>query len=257
MINYRDVSGRTVIGQDGQKIGTAGTLFVDDDSGRPEWVTVKTGLFGAGESFVPLRDASLRGEELLVPYDTEMVRGAPNVDVDNGHLSADEEAVLYRYYGRDYGQAARPDATESRQGESRQDESRQVRASGGGDDAMTRSEEQLQVGTERVATGRVRLRKYVETENVQQTVPVTKEKVVVEREPITEENRDEALSGPDLSEAEHEVTTYEERPVIRKETVPVERVRLTTEAETGEETVSETVRKERIEQSTDDDPDIR
>jgi len=112
---------------------------------------------------------------------------------------------------------------------------------------MTRSEERLRVGTERQAAGRARLRKYVVTENVQQTVPVTREEVRVEREPITDANRDAALAVPDICEEEHEVTLTEERPVVQKETVPVERVRLTKEQVTGEEVVSDEVRREVIE----------
>jgi uncharacterized protein (TIGR02271 family) len=114
------------------------------------------------------------------------------------------------------------------------------------DDAMTVSEERLNVGTERRETGRARLRKYVVTENVTQTVPVQREQVRVEREPITGANRDAAMSGQDISEDEHEVVLHEERPVTQKETVPVERVQLDTETVTEQETVGEEVRKERV-----------
>ena len=116
---------------------------------------------------------------------------------------------------------------------------------------MTRSEEELHVGTERREAGRARLRKYVETENVQETVPVRHEQVRVEREPITDANRDAALSGAEISEEEHEVTLYEEEPVVEKRTVPKERVRLDKDVSTDEETVSEEVRRERIEAEGD------
>ncbi|MCF2436386.1 YsnF/AvaK domain-containing protein [Streptomyces thinghirensis] len=124
---------------------------------------------------------------------------------------------------------------------------------------MTRSEEQMHVGVERRESGRARLRKYVVTEEVQQTVPVTHEEVRVEREPITDANRGEALSGPEISEDEHEVTLHEERPVVETETVPVERVRMTTEEHTENETVRGRVRKERIEAETEEytDDDLR
>ena len=112
---------------------------------------------------------------------------------------------------------------------------------------MTRSEERMHVGTTTEQTGRVRLRKYVVTENVQQTVPVSHEEVRVEREPVTDANRAQAMSGPELSGAEHEVTLHEERVAVTKETVPVERVRLAKERVTGEETVSGEIRKERVE----------
>lgn len=120
---------------------------------------------------------------------------------------------------------------------------------------MTVSEERLDVGTERRETGRARLRKYVVTEHVTQTVPVQREEVRLEREPITDANAGDATSGQDISEAEHEVVLHEERPVVDKETVPVERVRLGTETVTDEETVSEDVRKERVDVEGDQ-PDV-
>jgi uncharacterized protein (TIGR02271 family) len=114
------------------------------------------------------------------------------------------------------------------------------------DSAMTRSEERLRVGTENVESGRARLRKYVVTENVTQTVPVSREEVRLEREPITDENIGAATDGPAISEEEHEVILHEERPVVQKEAVPVERVRLDTETVTDQQQVSEDVRKEQI-----------
>jgi uncharacterized protein (TIGR02271 family) len=118
------------------------------------------------------------------------------------------------------------------------------------DEAMTRSEEQLRVGTQQVEAGRARLRKYVVTENVTQTVPVSHEEVRIEREPITEGNAPAAHDGPAISEEEHEVVLHAEQPVVQKEAVPVERVRLGTETVREEQTVSDEVRKEQIE--TDD-----
>ncbi len=95
-------SGGTVVGTDGDKIGKVGQVFLDDATGNPEWVTVSTGLFGTAESFIPLTQASVRGDEIVVPYDKSTVKGAPRVEDANGHLSESEEAELYRYYGLDY-----------------------------------------------------------------------------------------------------------------------------------------------------------
>ena len=116
---------------------------------------------------------------------------------------------------------------------------------------MTRSEEELRVGTTQCERGRVRLRKYVTTEQVQQAVPVRRERVRVEREPITDANLDAATSGPDISEAEHEVVLREEEPVVEKRVVPRERVRLDKDTVTGEERVAEEVRKEQIDLDED------
>nr|WP_078613345.1 PRC-barrel domain-containing protein [Streptomyces katrae] len=85
---------------DGNKIGDAKHVFLDAVTGRPEWVSVKTGLFGARESFVPLREATVVEDHLEVPYAKDTVKEAPNADVDaGGALSADEEHRLYEHYG--------------------------------------------------------------------------------------------------------------------------------------------------------------
>ncbi|PYY35578.1 DUF2382 domain-containing protein [Curtobacterium sp. MCPF17_046] len=119
------------------------------------------------------------------------------------------------------------------------------------DDAMTRSEERLDVGTQKVQTGRARLRKHVVTEQQSVTVPVQHEEVRLETEPITDGNVGAATDGPALSDEEHEVTLSEERVVVDKETVPVERVRLGTETVTEQQQVSEDVAHEEIELDED------
>ena len=111
---------------------------------------------------------------------------------------------------------------------------------------MTRSEERLRVGTQQVESGRARLRKYIVTEDVTQTVPLRHEEVRLEREPITDANVGDALSGGEITEEEHEITLHAERPVVAKETVPVERVRLGTQTVTEDHVVTETLRKEQI-----------
>ena len=243
-------NGGNVVDNDGDKIGSIGQIFLDDQSGRPEWVTVKTGLFGGGESFVPLRSSEVVGDDIRVPYDKDTVKDAPRISDSDGHLSEDEEATLYRHYGIDGADydTSYADTTDTT-GETG------FTGTGAGhdtsgpdtDSAMTRSEEQLHVGTEKVQTGRARLRKYVVTENVTTTVPVSREEVRLEREPITDANRGEALAGGDITEEEHEVVLTEERPVVEKETVPVERVRVDKDTVTEQHEVDETVRKEQIE----------
>lgn len=237
------VPGCTVYGRDGEKIGTAGQVYLDDQTGRPEWMTVNTGLFGTNESFVPLQEATFSGERLDVPYDKDMVKDAPRVDAEH-HLDESEEAELYRHYGLSYGQT-RSDSGLLGETGGRTAATRETSA-GMSDDAMTRSEEELRVGTQKAERGRARLRKYVTTEQQTVNVPVTREEVQVEREPITEENRAAAMSGPDISEAEHEVVLHEERPVVEKEAHPVERVRLKKEAVSDQEQVTGEVRKEHI-----------
>jgi uncharacterized protein (TIGR02271 family) len=238
------VIGSTAVGTDG-KLGAVGEVYLDDETGRPEWATVRTGLFGTKEAFVPLAEANLSGEDLRLPYDKDMVKNAPHIESE-GHLSPAEEEELYRYYGVGTAPSSAPIADTTSAGTVGHDTSGPTT-----DDAMTRSEEHLKVGTQRVEAGRARLRKYVVTESVTQSVPVSHEEVRLEREPITDANIGNALDGPAISEEEHEVVLHAERPVVAKEAVPVERVRLDTETVTEQETVSDTVRKEQIELDTD------
>jgi uncharacterized protein (TIGR02271 family) len=242
-----------VIDADGDKIGGVGQIYLDDQTEEPNWVTVKTGLFGTSESFVPLSGASLSGSDVVVTYDKDTVKDAPRVAAD-GHLTPDEEGSLYAYYGLggsdDRGAVYNRDAGYDQDTDAEATVGRDT-SGPTTDDAMTLSEERLRVGTQTREAGRARLRKYVVTENVTQTVPVSREEVRIEREPITGANRDQATSGPAISEEEHEVVLREERPVVEKETVPVERVRLDTETVTDQVTVNEEVRKEQIETDID------
>jgi uncharacterized protein (TIGR02271 family) len=249
--------GATLVDNDGDKIGTIEDIYLDRQSGDPEWVTVKTGLFGTKSSFVPIGEArSAGGDEVRVPYTKDQVKDAPRIEPD-GELSKEEERQLYQHYGRsDYTDWSGDDRTGDRD-DVEEDRSRSSEDTVGGrvgradDDAMTRSEEELEVGTERQAAGRARLRKYVVTEDVEQTVPVQRDTARVEHEPITDDNVDAAMAGPEITESEHEVTLHEEEPVVEKRTVPKERVRLEKDTATEERTVSEQVRKERIEPEGD------
>jgi uncharacterized protein (TIGR02271 family) len=239
----RTWEGRTMVDRDGDRVGTIDAIYLDDQTGQPEWALVNTGLFGTKASFVPLTQATPTGEEVRVPYDKQLVKDAPRIDPDR-HLSEAEERQLWRHYGLDYDRTTRRPATG-------RDTVGRDTSGPTTDEAMTRSEEELRVGTAQRERGRVRLRKYVTTEQVQQTVPVRRERVRVEREPITDANLDAATSGPEISEEEHEVVLREEEPVVEKRVVPRERVRLDKDTVTDQERVAEQVRKEQID--VDDD----
>jgi uncharacterized protein (TIGR02271 family) len=234
--DLQNMEGQTAVDMNGAKLGKIGQIYVDDQTGQPLWVTITTGMFGTKQSFAPLHGSRSDGGDLHLAVTKDMVTDAPGVEAD-GHIEDSENQALYTYYN------GHLDGTRQDQG---QDTSGPTT-----DGAMTRSEERLHVGTEQADAGRARLRKYVVTENVTQTVPVSHEEVRLEREPVTDANRGAATSGSDISEDEHEVTLRAERPVVNKETVPVERVRLGTETVTEDHEVSETLRKEQI-----DDPDV-
>jgi len=267
--------GNTVTGRDGDKIGKVDEVYLDNASGQPEWVSVKTGLFGSNISLIPLAQASQSGDTITVPFDKAKVKDAPHHD-PAAELSESDEADLYRYYGvTDTSASAQQTTTTQTTGTTTggydTDRDRPVTEDTTGrgdgydhsrgegydtsgdntDDAMTRSKEELRVGTETREAGRARLRKFITTETVQRQVPVSHEEVVVRREPITDANRGDALSGGDLTEEEHEVVLTEERAVVQKDVVAVERVQLGTETVTGTETVSAELREEQIELNTD------
>ncbi|MER6605542.1 PRC and DUF2382 domain-containing protein [Streptomyces sp. NPDC000927] len=296
-----ELDGLTVYDTAGEKVGSVGRVYVDDNTGRPDWITVKTGLFGMKESFVPLAGARRVGSDLHISHPKDRVKEAPRVDAD-AHLSVAEEEELYRHYGlarntkgrlggpagtgtttgtgamgaagtgrgtsattgtsapgtdtsrttprtsgmagagsgtggrRDAGTAERP-LVGAGAGTERSAELR-------GKEELIRSEEQLRVDTEEYESGRARLHKYVVTENVTRTVPLTHEEVRVVRETLQPGER---TTGPaNISEQDVEVTLHAERATTRKETVPVERVRLETERVTEQKEISAELRKEQI-----------
>jgi uncharacterized protein (TIGR02271 family) len=242
--DFDRIEGATAYDNSGEKIGRIGQLYIDDETGEATWVTVSTGLFGLSESFAPLQGAEFDGKDIRLKYDKETVKNAPRIDKDQ-HLDLDEQRDLYRHYGfgsrGEMGDAGKPESTHDWTGKER---SRPGAADAGDKEhAMTLSEERLKAGKERVEVGRARLRKYTTTHNEKVDVPVTKEKLVVERTPAS----GNATKAPirDSGEKVEEVTLREERPVVEKETVPVEDVRVGKERVTDTEQVSAKVRKER------------
>jgi uncharacterized protein (TIGR02271 family) len=291
-----ELDGLTVYDSDGEKVGTVGRVYVDDDTGKPDWITVKTGMFGMKESFVPLAGARRVGSDLHVSHPKDRVKEAPRVDAD-AHLSVSEEEELYRHYGMTrkgtgnagaHGDARTTSGTGTgamgaagaagAAGTARTTSAGQAKATGttagagrhrdmdasstsrplagagaersaagaGGREDMIRSEEQLQVGTEEYESGRARLHKYVVTENVTRTVPVSHEEVRVVREPMRPGEKGTGMKGRELGEQDVEVTLHAERATVRKEAVPVERVHLETSRVTEQKEVSAELRKEKI-----------
>ena len=259
-----DFGGRTLVDRNGEKIGTVDEVYADREGEQPAWALVHTGLLGTSKHFVPLRGASPSGEDVRVMVDKQAVKDSPSIEADQ-ELSEVEEQRLFEHYGVPYTTEGSTAPAQGRPGAGTYASSREPRGDHGTersdapesavgrdtsgpttDDAMTRSEEELLVGTRAHEAGRVRLRKYVVTEYVQQTVPVQREEVRIEREPIRDANVDRALAGPGISEEEHEVVLHEEELVVEKRVVPKERVRLAKDTVTDEQQVTEQLRKERI-----------
>src|SRR3954465_2932855 len=163
--------GQDLYDNDGEKIGKIEEIYLDADTGAPEWALVNTGLFGTKSTFVPLRDATEDGGSVRVPYEKAQVKGAPSIDPD-GELSQQQESELYRHYGLDYsesrsdsglpeGGAGTGTTTGTGTGTGTRGRGTGQDTSGPNtDDAMTRSEEELQVGKTQQERGRARLKKY-------------------------------------------------------------------------------------------------
>lgn len=308
-----ELDGLTVYDNEGEKVGSVGRVYVDDDTGKPDWVTVKTGMFGMKESFVPLAGARRVGSDLHVSHSKDTVKEAPRVDAD-AHLSVAEEEELYRHYGltrksgnlgdtgkgTGTGADARTVAGTGAMGAAGAGAAGTARSTGtppnakattgagaagmagtgkhrdtdmsatsrplagagagtsraadlSGKEEMIRSEEQLHIGTEEYESGRARLHKYVVTEEVTRSVPVSHEEVRVVREPL---RPGEKVTGTtDFGEQDVEVTLHAERATVRKEAVPVERVRLETNKVTEQKEVSAEIRKEKIDYGDGKDMD--
>ena len=257
MLTDREVSaaiGSAAYDTAGDKIGTVEHFFVDDRTGAPTWVAVTTGLLGTRHSVVPAVDATFTEGALRLPVQKEAVRTAREVP-DSAHLDPTVEDELRRHYGVtapdiDTAASEPPGPVPVGDAEVAAAHAPEVPADG----AMVRSEERLRVGTERVPSGRVRLVKYVVTEEVQVTVPIRREEVRLEEIPLGDEpagtpGAGESLLPPGAEPVgglPDEVVLHAERPVVSVEVVPVERVRVRTEVVTGQEQISDRLQRERI-----------
>jgi uncharacterized protein (TIGR02271 family) len=224
----------------GDKIGTVDEVFYDEDTQQPEWLGIGTGFFGTKRVLVPLSGAEQADDGLRVPYSKDQVKNSP--DIDSDEISQDTEYRLAQHYGVGYSEQRSGTGLPEGGGADYGTETRSTE----GD--VVRSEEELQVGKEQVQAGRARLRKWVETEPVEMDVELQRETARVTRESI-----DQPVSGSEIGDEEVEVTLREERPVVAKQTVAKERIGLETDVETERKTVTDEVRKERV----DVDDDVR
>jgi uncharacterized protein (TIGR02271 family) len=224
--------GRNAIDTAGEKIGKVDQVYVNDSTGAPDWITVKTGMFGH-DRFAPLHGSSFTGEDLVLPYGKDVVKDSPEV-ADTEHLDADESDALYAYYQQYLGQGGGYETGHA-----------QTTGNGGNSEGyLTRSEEQLKVGTEQVAAGRAGIRKFVVTEQQTVNVPVSHDEVRVVREPMTP---GDSVDGATIGEDSIEVGLMQDKVVVDKDVVGVEKVHLATEKVTDQQAVTEQVRKEQIE----------
>ena len=278
-----DLANATAYDVDGDKVGGVKDVYVNDTTGQPDFVSVNHGLFGGGDSIVPLRGHTLRDGELHLAFPKERIEDAPDLD-ENGHLTTEDQDAFYRHYGLENTQDVTTYETGNRFAETGAAGAGAAGAAGAGYAAgernvetdvdterrdvvdadrrdvadngeIIRSEEQLNVSKDRVETGQVRLRKYVVNETETVEVPVEREEVRVVREPITDADR--ANYDGNIGEQEASVTLHEDRVNVAKESVPVEKVSLEKDTVQDTERVSEEVRKERFETDGVVEGDVR
>jgi len=262
--------GARVTGSDGKVIGIVEQVFRDDADGTPAWARIRSGKTGR---FVPVSTSEMTADGLRVPFDSRKVLSGPNIDAGQ-HMSQAQAEEIRRYYGLAVPtQPAPSEEAPSRESRSRpaptpqapsyrtpsrptpsfQSPSRQApyeqRGRPAEQDWLVRQEERLHVDKETVETGRVRLHKYVDVEPVQETVRTFHDEYDIERITVTAHDR---VSG-DIGEDEQEIILYEERPVPRKEIVPVERIRLRTKRIEEDSVVRDELRRERVEVEPEQD----
>ena len=216
--------GASVYASDGDQIGKIEEIYADEQSGRPEWIGLGTGFLGTKRVLVPVQTATFSDDGVSVPYTTDHVKGSP--DIDDDQIDPEVERQLYEYYDLSGGAPA-SDAT--------------------GEAGVTRSEEELDVGTRDAEIGRVRLRKYVETEPVEMDVALKRETAQVRTEQI-----DQPVTDAEFGEEQVDVPLHGEQAVVGKRAVAKERVVVDKDVDTEQATVSDELRKERVEIEGDD-----
>jgi len=180
--------GSTVVDSSGEELGKVTGLYLDAESQRPAWAGVKRGLLRGNETIVPLEGAEEVDGSVRIAYDKATVEHAPDVDPDL-ELTEEEERVLHEHYGRDY---APPSDTET-------------------DTAMTRSEEEVTFG-KRVTrrAERVRLKKVLVEDEVEQTVPVRKEVIRLETDPPPEGDVESVEDVGEASQSERDARSEDD-----------------------------------------------
>lgn len=223
------MQGANVVDRDGDRIGRLEEVFTDEASGRPEFLGIGYGFLRTQRTLVPVEGIRADDGAIQVPYDKVTVTESP--DVAGEVITPAQEQALYDHYD-----------LESHVHEPAAEPAGRTEAAATDDAAITRSEEELRVGTRTTEAGRIRLHKWVDTEHVEKHVPVEREEAYVEREPV---NR--RATEAEIGEKEVEVPLEEERVVAEKEAVAKERIGITKERRTDHETVSDDLRKERVE----------
>ena len=227
-VRLDELRGSSVYDNAGEKIGSVEEIFYDPQTRSPEWLGIGTGFLGTKRVLVPVEGAQATEDGLMVAYSKDHVKAGPDIDEDE--MSAEHEAELTAHYGMS--------------GSTRSS----TVSDGVEDQAITRSEEELEVGKRSVDAGTARLRKWVETEPVALDVELRREVAHVTRERI-----DEPVGDHEFVEEQVDIPLQAEKPVVQKQAVAKERIGVQKDVATETQTVQDELKKERVEVEGDVD----
>jgi PRC-barrel domain protein len=97
--DYGEWPGRDVLDSGGERLGGVREIYLDRETGRPEWVLVDVG--GDESRFVPLADASVEASTIRVAHSAAAIRNAPGIGVEQ-RIDQSAERRLYDHYGIGY-----------------------------------------------------------------------------------------------------------------------------------------------------------
>lgn len=242
-VRLDEMRGAPVYDINGEKIGKVEEIFYDQQTRIPEWIGIGTGFFGTKRVLVPVKGAAAQDDGLVVAYSKDQVKDSPDIDEDE--ISQQCEADLASYYDLSYSKQ-RSD-TGLTEGAPARGRGKAAKARDE-DQALTRSEEEMEVGKRPVEAGKARLKKWVETEPVALDVQLEREVARVRRERI-----DQPVGEHDFTEEEVEMPLHRQKPVVQKQAVAKERVSLEKDVQTEKQTVKDELKKERVEVEGDVD----
>ena len=137
--DYGEWPGRDVLDSGGERLGGVREIYLDRETGRPEWVLVDVDSDEA--RFVPLADASVESSTIRVAHTADAIRKAPGIGAEP-RIDQSEERRLYAHYGLGYvegdsGSGPPPEETASTSASVRSDADGLGRAGRSPDDGAT------------------------------------------------------------------------------------------------------------------------
>lgn len=232
----------TVVDRQNEKIGTIDAVW-EDHTGQPAYLAVRTGWLGFGKAHVVPADSAEvneRDQRVRLPFDAETVKNAPSFDSQDD-ITETSDFTIASHFGTRRHWDAEADAPRA---DTRRSDATPAPRDANADQKIRLNEEQIRVGKREVEYGGVRLRKIVRTETVNQPVELTREEVVVERVPVSDQSGRQ--TSAQFNEEEIYIPLRREEAVVEKTTRAREEVRVSKRRETEQDTIQEEVRHEDV-----------